>query len=74
MSGDQMPSLPGRKKRQMPWICPGGGMFKLRFDWYIISKNYLKCTFSKSDVEVGLSIIIWSDLSQTYSLFDLDQI
>ena len=24
MSGDQMPSLPGRKRRQMPGVCPGG--------------------------------------------------
>ena len=28
------PSRPGRKRRQMPGVCPGG-MFKLRFDWYI---------------------------------------
>ena len=30
----QLPSLPGRKTRQMP----GGGVFKLRFDWYIIDR------------------------------------
>ena len=34
MSGDQFPSLPDRKRRQMPGVCPGG-MLKLRFDWYI---------------------------------------
>ena len=38
MSGDQIPSLPGKKRRQMPGVCPGvgGEMLKLRFDWYII--------------------------------------
>ena len=35
MSGDQIPSLPGKKRRQIPRVCPGG-MLKLRFDWYII--------------------------------------
>ena len=25
--------FPGRKRRQMPGVCPGR-MFKLRFDWY----------------------------------------
>ena len=38
MSSDQIPSLPGKKKRQMPGVCPGG-MLKLRFDWYIIASN-----------------------------------
>ena len=32
-----MPSLLGRKRHQMPRVCRGGGMFKLRFDWYISS-------------------------------------
>ena len=38
MSGDQIPSLPGKKRRQMPMVCPGGGggMLKRQFDWYII--------------------------------------
>ena len=36
MSGDQMPSLLGRKRRQMPGVCPGG-MLKLRVDWYFTS-------------------------------------
>ena len=31
-----MPSLLGRKRHQMPRVCRGG-MFKLRFDWYISS-------------------------------------
>ena len=35
MSGDQIPSLPGRKRRPMPGVCAVGGMLKLRFDWYI---------------------------------------
>ena len=35
MSGDQIPSLPGKKRRQMPGVCPGE-MLKLRFDWYMI--------------------------------------
>ena len=46
MSGNQIPSLPGRKRRQMPGVCPGGRMFKLRFDWYIIaysSKSTKNC-------------------------------
>ena len=34
MSGDQIPSLPGRKRRQMSGVCPGG-MFKLGFDWFM---------------------------------------
>jgi len=25
MSGDQMPSLPSRKRNQMPGVCPRGG-------------------------------------------------
>ena len=25
MSGDQIPALPGRKRRQMLGVCPGGG-------------------------------------------------
>ena len=29
-----VPSLPGKKRRQMPGVCPGG-MLKLRFGWYI---------------------------------------
>ena len=36
MSGNQIPSLPGKKRRQMPGVCRGG-MLKLRFDWYITS-------------------------------------
>ena len=35
MSGDQILALLGRKRRQMSGVCPGGGMLKLRFDWYI---------------------------------------
>ena len=39
MNGDQILSLPGKKRHQMPGVCPGGGggggMLKLRFDWYI---------------------------------------
>ena len=35
MSGDQLPSLPGRKRHQMPRVCPWEGMLKLWFDWYI---------------------------------------
>ena len=31
----QIPSLSGKKIRQMPGVCPGRGVFKLRFDWYI---------------------------------------
>ena len=34
MSGDQIPSLPGKKRCRMPGVCPGV-MLKLRFDWYI---------------------------------------
>ena len=32
-----MPSLPGRKRHQMPGVCPGPGVgvFKLPFDWYM---------------------------------------
>ena len=44
MSGDQMPSLPGRKSRQMHGVCPeqggGGVMLKFWFDWYIMSYMY----------------------------------
>ena len=36
MSGDQIPSLPGRKRRQNARGMPGGRMLKLWFDWYII--------------------------------------
>ena len=25
MSCDQIPSLPGKTRRQMPWVCPGRG-------------------------------------------------
>ena len=35
--------IPGRKRRQMPGVCPegrGGGLLKLRFDWYIIIFSY----------------------------------
>ena len=35
MSGDQLPSLRGRKRHQMPRVCPWEGMLKLWFDWYI---------------------------------------
>ena len=37
MSGDQIPSLPGKKRGQIPGVCLGGGrgMLKLLFDWYI---------------------------------------
>ena len=43
MSGDQMPSLLGRKWHQMPGVCSGGGVgFKLQFDWYIsIQENLM---------------------------------
>ena len=34
-SGDQIPSLPGKKRRQMPLVYQEGGMLKLRFEWYI---------------------------------------
>ena len=39
MSGDQIPSLPIKKRRQMPEVCPGG-MLKIRFDWYISTVIY----------------------------------
>ena len=26
-------------KIQMPGVCPGGGMLRLRFDWYIITSH-----------------------------------
>ena len=29
---NQIPSLPGSKRRQMPGVCPGGGC--LSFDYY----------------------------------------
>ena len=35
---NQIPSLPDRERRQMPGVCRGGGMFKLRFDRYIMRK------------------------------------
>ena len=38
MSDDQIPALPGKKTRQMPGVYPGG-MFKLRFDWYITHRG-----------------------------------
>ena len=38
-SDNQIPSSPGRQRCQMPGVCPGGGMLKLRFDRYIISSN-----------------------------------
>ena len=34
-SDHQIPSSPGRQRCQMPGVCPGGGMLKLRFDRYI---------------------------------------
>ena len=34
MSGNQIPSLPERKRASNARGMPGG-MFKLRFDWYI---------------------------------------
>ena len=40
MSGDQIPSLPGKKRRQIPGVCPEG-MLKRRFDWYIT--NITQC-------------------------------
>ena len=43
MSGDQMPSLPGRKRRQMPGVCQGG-MLKLRFDCYITNLQKKRIT------------------------------
>ena len=51
MVGDQIPSLPGKKRRQMPGVCRGGGMLKLRFDWYI-SKCYSRWLDLTSDPEV----------------------
>ena len=48
MSGVQMPSLPGRKRRQMPGVCPKGRgryMFKLQFDWYITVTHYWNPVF-----------------------------
>ena len=34
--------LPGRKRRQMPGVSPGGGMFKLRFDRYISGRGAVR--------------------------------
>ena len=34
MSGDQIPVLPGNARGM-----PGGGMLKLRFDWYIMLRK-----------------------------------
>ena len=47
MSGDQIPSLPGKKKRQMPGVCPGG-LLKLRFDWYMYISLILNICLSFS--------------------------
>ena len=52
MSGDQIPSLPGKKRRQMPGVCPEGGMLKLRFDWYI--RTYPLNSEKKNRKENGL--------------------
>ena len=61
MSGDQILALPGRKRRQMPGVGPGGeggGMLKLRFDWYIscnwkkTSKILSKQLLHKSEIAV----------------------
>ena len=38
------------QKIQMPGGCPGGGMLKLRFDWYITSARLLD-EFSKNPVK-----------------------
>ena len=34
-SNYQIPFPPGQQRCQMPGVCPGGGMLKLRFDRYI---------------------------------------
>ena len=45
MSSDQMPhprktKFLGRKDVKCPWYALGGGMFKLRFDWYIMLRDW----------------------------------
>ena len=49
MSSDQMPAPgkiklikfppPGQEKTSNAWGMPGGGMLKLRFDWYISARK-----------------------------------
>ena len=39
MHDDQIPHPREGKGRQMPGVCPGGGMLKLRFDRYIITSK-----------------------------------
>ena len=61
-----MLSLPGRKRRQMPGVCPGG-MLKLRFGWYIT-------IFMQSRVPLGpgkFHVVVLVILAWTIILFSL---
>ena len=48
-------SLPGKKRRQMPGVCPGG-MLKLRFGWYI-SEMFIFILFGGWSVEGSVGVV-----------------
>ena len=62
----QIPSLPGKRRRKMPGVCPGG-MFKLRFDWYI--RRHYQPLFKKGACApksslLGPQIICYSEFAE----------
>ena len=68
MSSDQMPAPgklklikflpPGQEKTSNAWGMPGGGMLKLRFDWYITDISFSLCVCPVNiDSEYGLNIV-----------------
>ena len=67
MSGDHIPSLPGRKVSNARGMPGGGGegMLKLRFDWYIISifNNVAKSPFQSEKI-----LLVKENLKQTLQL------
>ena len=65
MSGDEKPSLPGRKRRQMPAGYARGVGNVLRFDWYISTLVFRFC----QQCRMAVSRIFLSSASYGFSGF-----
>ena len=72
MRSDQIPALPGRKRRQMPGICPGGGdveasIWLVRYFSFciLISRTLLKITLSDGGLLLKSVCILLLSVWQT---------
>ena len=63
MSGDQIPSLPGKKRRQIPGVCPGGGGDVEASIWLVHYRPNSPRTNKALHFDVFLALALYSGTS-----------